>query len=115
MLTGSGAPAPERPMGVALVEAPGQAATAVPLGQRTTVGRDASNMLVVADSSVSNTHGILFLDGIASRYMDVSSNGTRVDGEVTQSNVKAIVSGTVLVLGDTRMTVFFSVTPAGKS
>jgi hypothetical protein len=115
VMTRASAPTGERPMGVALIEPGAQPAFAVPLSQRTTIGRDSANALVVAGSSVSGHHGILFLDGAASRYMDTSTNGTRVDGAVVISDVRTIASGCVLVVGDARITIFFNATSTGNA
>jgi len=75
----------------------------VPLfGGRTAIGRDESADVVLDDPNVSGNHGFLFLKGDGASYIDVSRNGSIVDGAALMGDTAALRHGSVLQLGETR-------------
>jgi hypothetical protein len=71
---------------------------------RNTVGRDPDQDVVVEDGRVSGRHGFLFIkeSGEAS-FMDVSTNGSVVNGAPLHGEVAELAHGAVLKLGGAAM------------
>ncbi len=77
---------------------------------RTTIGRDEGQDLRLDDGQVSGLHGFVFAAPGGVRYIDVSTNGSRVDGAVCHGAQVDLRAGSVLVLGGTRL-VFSPLAP----
>jgi hypothetical protein len=78
----------------------------VPLGPgRTSLGRDADNDVVLEDSKVSGTHGFLYLKDDGASFIDVSRNGSVVDGEPILGEPRPLRHGSVLGLGGARCVI----------
>ena len=71
-------------------------------GGRNTIGRDDSRDVVLDDGRVSSEHGFLFLRGDGGSYVDTSTNGSMVDGQVIQGTQVDVRHGSVLTLGNLR-------------
>jgi len=72
-------------------------------GRDATIGRDASNDLEVADSSVSSKHCMIIPEGSGFVICDLqSTNGTRVNGERIER--QRLTEGDVIVVGGVRIT-----------
>ena len=70
-------------------------------GQRTTLGRDPGNDVVVDDPSVSRRHAEIRRDAAGFRLFDVGSfNGTSVDGRPTAAEGTPLRDGSLVQLGD---------------
>ena len=67
---------------------------------RSTLGRDPSRDVVIDDGRVSSEHGFLLLRPDGGAYVDTSTNGTLVDGQVVHLSQVEIRHGSVLVLGN---------------
>lgn len=91
----------ERPPDLAFLRADG---ARVALAGGLTIGRAATNGLVVADSRASRTHAAIVAEGTGYVIEDRgSSNGTFVDGKpVLRARLKP---GSVVTIGDTVLTV----------
>ncbi len=68
---------------------------------RNTLGRDESQEVRLADGRVSSQHGFVFVRADGASFIDVSTNGTLVDGKIVHGQQVELTSGTVLRLGDT--------------
>lgn len=72
-------------------------------GVRITVGRDASNDIVLDDPSVSGFHAVFLVEAGEVQVTDLGSrNGTRVEGVASQGRVKVPLWGS-LELGNVRL------------
>jgi len=69
---------------------------------RNTIGRDDSRDVMLDDGRVSSEHGFLFLRGDGAGYVDTSTNGSMVDGQVVHGTQVDLRHGSVLVLGNLR-------------
>ena len=77
--------------------------TAFQLIGETTIGREASNGIVLADASVSGRHAVVEENGKAWTIRDLgSTNGTRVDGEHVAGDPVALHHGAQLLVGAVR-------------
>ncbi len=90
-----------------VVEAPARTGlspgTVFQLVGETTIGRDASNGIVLADASVSGRHAVIEANGRAWTIRDLgSTNGTRVDGEHIAGDAVALQPGAQLLVGAVR-------------
>jgi pSer/pThr/pTyr-binding forkhead associated (FHA) protein len=80
---------------------PDDAGAIVPLySGRSTIGRDPSRDVVIDDGRVSSEHGFLLLRPDGGSYVDTSTNGSLIDGQVVHLNQVEIQHGSVLVLGN---------------
>ncbi|QSQ19580.1 FHA domain-containing protein [Pyxidicoccus parkwayensis] len=70
---------------------------------RNTLGRDEGNSVVLTDGRVSGQHGFLFIRAEDASYMDVSSNGSVVDGRVVHGEQVVLQNHAVLKLGETTL------------
>ncbi|MGD9935563.1 MAG: FHA domain-containing protein [Dehalococcoidia bacterium] len=90
-----------------VVEAPARTGlsrgTAFQLIGETTIGREASNGIVLADASVSGRHAVIEANGKNWTIRDLgSTNGTRVDGEHVAGDAFALHPGAQLLVGAVR-------------
>jgi len=67
-----------------------------------TLGRDHDCDVVVGldDPAVSSQHGHLYIEKDNTRYIDCSTNGTRVDGEVVRGNLAPLKHGSLIELSE---------------
>jgi hypothetical protein len=70
---------------------------------RNVLGRDASCDIVIDDGRVSGQHAYLFLRAEDASFMDVSTNGSHVDGRVINGEQVTLQHGSVIELGDSRL------------
>ena len=70
---------------------------------RSSMGRNEDRDIVLADGRVSGEHGFLFIRKDRHSYVDTSSNGSRVDGEVVFGEQTEVRSGSVLEVGGMRL------------
>lgn len=70
---------------------------------RNTIGRAPSNDVVLDDDSVSENHAFVFLDpgSQGARFLDVSMNGSLVDGARVSGAQADLVAGTTMIVGTT--------------
>lgn len=68
---------------------------------RNTLGRDESQDVRLVDGRVSGQHGFVFVRADGASFIDVSTNGTLVDGKIVHGQQVELQSGTVIRLGDT--------------
>lgn len=72
---------------------------------RNTVGRADDNDVTVDDGRVSSQHGFLFVDERGARFLDVSSNGSVIDGEEVVGGSADLTHGSRIQLGDATLSV----------
>jgi DNA-binding NtrC family response regulator len=90
-------------MAFLLVREPGRVAFTVELGHTCSIGRDATNEVVVADAHVSRVHARVAVDASGHRVQDLDSrHGTFVNG--TRVAVQALCDGDQLQLGQVELT-----------
>lgn len=70
---------------------------------RSSMGRNEDRDIVLADGRVSSEHGFLFIRADRHTYVDTSSNGSRVDGQVVFGEQIEVRSGSVLEVGGMRL------------
>jgi len=71
---------------------------------RNTVGRGACDVQV-DDGRVSSQHGFLFIDADGARFLDVSSNGSTVDGAPVFGGAATVIHGSRITLGESTLVV----------
>ena len=67
------------------------------------MGRNEDRDVVLADGRISGEHGFLFVRKDRHTYVDTSSNGSRVDGQIVYGEQIEVRSGSVLEIGEMRM------------
>ena len=67
------------------------------------MGRNEDRDIILADGRVSGEHGFLFIRAERHTYVDTSSNGSRVDGQVVFGEQIEVRSGSVLEVGGMRL------------
>ena len=78
----------------AVIATSGQQVSAFVLFEgRTVIGRDESCTIQVPDGKISSRHGTIFIDGKRDRFVDDSTNGSVVNGEVVFCDAISIVGG----------------------
>lgn len=70
---------------------------------RNKIGRGAESDVVLEDGRVSSEHGFLMIVGDRATFMDVSTNGSIVDGRPVHGEVRELNPGSVLTLGGARL------------
>lgn len=70
---------------------------------RNKIGRTAESDVVLEDGRVSSEHGFLMIVGDRATFMDVSTNGSIVDGRPVHGEVRELNPGSVLTLGGARL------------
>lgn len=70
---------------------------------RNTLGRDEGCSVVLSDSRVSGQHGYLFIRAEDATYVDVSTNGSVVEGRVVHGEHVVLQNQAVLKLGETTL------------
>jgi len=70
---------------------------------RNTLGRDEGCSVVLSDSRVSSQHGYLFIRAEDATYVDVSTNGSVVEGRVVHGEQVVLQNHAVLKLGETTL------------
>ncbi len=70
---------------------------------RNVIGRNEDCDVVVADGRVSSQHGFLFIRAEDATYVDVSSNGSTVNGTVVHGEQVVLQNHAVLALGGTTL------------
>jgi hypothetical protein len=81
---------------------------------RSAAGRAADQDVILRDPRVSAQHGFFVVEPSRTLFMDVSSNGTHVDGALVHGDSVELEQGSVLKLGDTHLVVLL-VRPRGAS
>lgn len=111
-VAGAARPTPARPVGVLLVMLrPDDPGVAHILREgRTTIGREEGHDVRLDDAHVSGLHGFVFASPGGARFIDVSTNGSRVDGAVCHGAQVDLRAGSVLALGGARL-VFSPLAP----
>jgi len=66
---------------------------------RNTIGRGDDNDIVLQDNSVSTKHAFLFVQKGNARLMEVSTNGSMVDGKVVHNDMADLRAGSILRMG----------------
>lgn len=79
---------------------------------RNTIGRHATSDVLLDDETVSENHAFLFIDANAEggRFLDVSTNGSLVDGQKVNGAQANLRSGSTLLVGATVL-VFTAISP----
>lgn len=72
---------------------------------RTSVGRGSDQDVVLRDQRVSAQHGFFVVEEDRAHFLDVSSNGSEVDGVALRGGAADLDQGSVLKLGDTHLVV----------
>ena len=67
------------------------------------LGREPTCDIVVDDGRVSAQHAYLFLRADDATFLDVSTNGSRVDGQVVSGEQVTLQHGSVIELGDSML------------
>jgi pSer/pThr/pTyr-binding forkhead associated (FHA) protein len=70
---------------------------------RNTLGRDEGCSIVLSDGRVSGQHGFLFIRADDATYVDVSTNGSVVEGRVVHGEQVVLQNHAVLKLGETTL------------
>jgi pSer/pThr/pTyr-binding forkhead associated (FHA) protein len=70
---------------------------------RNTLGRDEGCSVVLSDGRVSSQHGYLFIRAEDATYVDVSTNGSVVEGRVVHGEQVVLQNHAVLKLGETTL------------
>lgn len=70
---------------------------------RNSMGRNDDRDVVLADGRISGEHGFLYVRKERHTYVDTSSNGSRVDGQIVYGEQLEVRSGTVLEIGGMRL------------
>ncbi|MDG1484070.1 MAG: FHA domain-containing protein [Myxococcota bacterium] len=70
---------------------------------RNSMGRNDDRDVVLADGRISGEHGFLYVREDRHTYVDTSSNGSRVDGQIVYGEQIEVRSGTVLEIGGMRL------------
>lgn len=72
---------------------------------RSTVGRAPDGDVVLRDTRISAQHGYFVIEEDRAIFIDVSSNGSEVDGVLVRGDSVELHQGSVLKLGDTHLVV----------
>jgi len=75
---------------------------------RTAIGRSADCDIVLDDMEASKQHAIIYIRGDDASFMDISSNGSAVDGRRVHGGQATLQQGSMIVIG-TRLYVFLFV------
>ena len=67
------------------------------------MGRNEDRDIVLADGRVSGEHGFLYIRKERHTFVDNSSNGSRVDGQIVFGEQAEVRSGSVLEVGGMRL------------
>ncbi len=67
------------------------------------LGRDAECDVVLEDQRISKKHAVIVIRSDEATYMDVSSNGSVVDGRLVQAATVPLRQGSVILLGTRRI------------
>jgi len=70
---------------------------------RNSLGRNADNDVCLDDGRVSGQHAFLFTRAEDATYMDISSNGSVVDGKPVHGEQVILQNGSVLELGGAKL------------
>ncbi len=75
----------------------------IPLASgRTAIGRDASSDICIDDSNISGSHAFIYMRESGASFIDVSRNGSIVDGTPLMGEDAPLNHGSVIELGQTR-------------
>lgn len=72
---------------------------------RTAIGRSADCDLVLEDQQASKQHAIVYIRGDDASFMDISSNGSVVDGRRLHGGQATLQQGSTIIIG-TRLYIF---------
>ena len=93
----------------AVIATSGQQVSAFVLFEgRTVIGRDESCTIQIPDGKISSRHGTIFIDGKRDRFVDDSTNGSVVNGEVVFCDAVSIENGAQISIGDSSLLVLLS-------
>lgn len=99
------APVPSDLRGVLCIASAGEIRLVPLMAGRTAIGRDDGMDVQIDDPNVSGSHAFLYVRDSGCSFIDVSRNGSIVDGAPIMGEDAAIVHGTVIELGQVRCTV----------
>ena len=100
------------PRGVAIVQE-GIKADSIPLLEgKTSIRREEDHDIVLSDDRVSGFHGIIYLDEKSQRYLDVSTNGSKINGNTCHYDKVELQNGSRIEIGEVIIT-FVLIPPAG--
>jgi len=71
---------------------------------KTTLGRGEDNHIVLTDERVSGFHAVIYIDATNQRYLDVSSNGSVVNGTKIFCDKVDLINGSRIELGEALLT-----------
>ncbi len=72
---------------------------------RSGVGRGVDQDVALRDSRISSQHGFFVIEEDRAVFIDVSSNGSEVDGVLVRDDSVELHQGSVLKLGDTHLVI----------
>ena len=71
---------------------------------KTTIGRGEDNDIILTDDRVSGFHAIIYVDSSSQRYLDISSNGSLINGTRFFCDKFDLTNGSQIALGDALLT-----------
>lgn len=99
----------ERKVAGALVATSGTQVSAFVLFEgRTVIGREEDCTIQLPDGKVSSRHGTIFIDGKRDRFIDDSTNGSVVNGEVVFCDAISLENGAKITMGDSSLLVLLA-------
>ena len=75
---------------------------------RTVVGREEGCTIQLDDGKISSRHCTIFIDGKRDRFIDDSTNGSVVNGEVVFCDAVTIENGAQISIGDSSLLVLLA-------
>ena len=92
------------PRGVAIVQEGTETRPISLLDGKTSIGRDEDHDIVLEDDRVSGFHGIIYVDDNSQRYLDVSTNGSTINGNICHYDKSDLQNGARIEIGNVIIT-----------
>ena len=86
--------------GVAIIHEGDDIRTVHIVDGKTSIGRDEDCTIILSDERVSSLHGIIYVDDHDQRYLDISSNGSEVNGQSCHYDKAQLDNGARIMVGD---------------
>lgn len=94
--------------GAVIVTSGAQVSAFVLLEGRTIIGRDPDCTISLEDGKISSRHGTIFIDGKRDRFVDDSTNGSVVNGEIVFCDAISIENGAQISIGDSTLLILLA-------
>ena len=101
---------PKIPRGVLIIREGDDMKTMHIIDGKTSIGREDDCTVVLQDERVSSLHAIIYVDEKSQRYIDISTNGSQVNGESCHYDKVDLKNGANIMVGDVLL-VFMLIPP----